>query len=153
MDASEPSLAKKRIARDLRIIVIVQVVALGVFGVGTFLFGSNCVPNHPEWDVIHSFCGVLALAGAITFFVAAFWGFDKITNGGFPLPTLIRAYFWGVGGILVGFIFVVFLPCEPPFYFTILLCIFPFYCIIPQFFIARWLAKEGTMEPDVNDPE
>ena len=145
MNESDPSFAKKRLGRDLRVLVLVQVAALCVFGAGLYLWTGERIPNNPKWDEIHLLCGSLALFGAIVFVVAAFWGFGKLTNVNFLLPSLIRNYLWGVGGILVSFVLLVFFssPFSPPICSVILLCIFPFYSVIPQFFIARWLTKEA----------
>ena len=75
---SDHTLAKKRLARDLRIIVLVQVIALCAIASGLFLFGSDCIPNYPAWDEIHLLCGVLALAGMVVFVVTTFWGGIKL---------------------------------------------------------------------------
>ena len=66
-----------------------------------------------------------------------------------------KGYALSVLGAMSFPFFLSFLPTEelPEFLMTLVaisdFCVFPFYCVIPQFFIARWLAKEaedGTME-------
>ena len=77
MRNADISLAKKQLACDLKILVAVQVVALCAVGLGLFLFGSDVVPNYPDWDEIHSLCGVLALLGMVTFVIATIWSVFK----------------------------------------------------------------------------
>jgi len=77
---SDHALVQRRLVRDLKVLVIVQVVALFVVGLGLYLFGNDVVPNTPAWDGIHTLCGVLALAGMIVFVVAAFWGLCKFAR-------------------------------------------------------------------------
>jgi len=80
MTDSDVSLAKKRLARDLRIIAVVQVLALGAVALGLYLFGSDVVPNEPAWDEIHLLCGVLALSGVVTFAVVSVVGVVKLID-------------------------------------------------------------------------
>jgi len=149
--------AKKRLVRELRTIVIVQVAAMCAVVLGLFLFGSNLIPNQPAWDEIHSLCGVLALAGMITFVIAAYWGSGKLVCNDF-LPIQVRLYACSVWGFFPLFLFGTYLLLDktatgsPILFLTLffmLFFFFPFYSIIPQFFIARWLAKEaedGTIQ-------
>ena len=81
------ALAKKQLARELKILVIVQVVALCIAGLGLFLFGSEIVPNYPAWDTIHSLCGMLGMSGIVVFVVVAIWGTLKLTM--YYVPWLI----------------------------------------------------------------
>ena len=141
MNENDPSFAKKRLGRDLRVIVFVQVAALGIAWLGLFLYGGNVVPNYPEWDAIHLHCGVLALAGMITFVITAFWGFAKLMDIVF-LPT-IRIYLQGVLGFFCLFLLAFFFNDCLPILGILFGFVFPFYCVIPQFFIARWLTKEA----------
>jgi hypothetical protein len=141
MNESNTSLAKKQLAHDLGIIFRVQVVGLCAFGVGLFFFGSKIVPNYPEWDNIHLLCGGLVIFGVVVLLVTTFWGFYKLTNTAFSLPILIRVYLGSFWGFIL--LFVLSLPFPAPIYIPILLYIFPFYSVVPQFFIARWLAKEA----------
>ena len=147
MTDSDVSFAKKRFARDLKILVAVQVIALCIAGLGVFLFGSDIVPNYPDWDTVHSLCGVLGLCGIIVFVVAAFWGSVKPAVTNF-LPYRIQLYASGTWGILsvfviLGLFYATFHPFEEPILTLIPICVFPFYSIISQFLIARWLAKEA----------
>ena len=143
MSDSDISLAKKRLARDLKILVVVQVGALCVAGLGLSLFGSDVVLNRPDWDAIHSLCGVLGVSGLITFVVATFLGAFRLANAAISLPIQVRIYALGILGFPVLFFLV------PPWFILLLPC-FLLYSIIGQFLIARWLEKEtkdGTMEP------
>jgi len=150
--------AKKRLAGNLRIIAIVQTVALCAVVLGLFL--SGYVPNHPAWDAIHSLCGVLALSGMVVFVVVAFCG-SMILIGNSLVSISIHRYalsIWGFFPFLCLFGFALMEKTGSPILsftlFGVLFIIFPFYSIIPQFFIAGWLAKEadkGTMRADRDD--
>ena len=78
MSDPDISFAKKKLTRDLKIIVIVQVVALCAIGSGWFLFRGDVVPNYPAWDGIHLLCGGLALVGMASFVVTTVWGTVKL---------------------------------------------------------------------------
>jgi len=134
------SLAKKRLARELKILVVVQVTALFSSGLGLFLFASDIVPDYPDWDSIRLLCGVLVICGLSIFLVVAGWGGIKLIrvfSESFP----VQSYVWGCFFLLFSFVLV--FPVKGGGYFgEVLLCVLPFYCIVPQFFIARWLAKE-----------
>ena len=143
MTGSDVSFAKKRLARDLKILVVAQVIALCSSGLGLFLFASDIVPDYPDWDNIHLLCGTLFMCGIVVFCATAGWGCLKLTRMT-SLPISIRFYAWGFWGIILAFVFFTLVPIVnktspysdiPPF-------ILPFYCIIPQFFIACWLTKE-----------
>jgi len=95
MSDTDIVLMKKRLTRELKILAIVQIVALCAVGLGLFLFGSHVIPNYPEWDTIHISCGVLALCGLVVFLVVTIWGGLKLANAIF-LPFLIRVYVWGI---------------------------------------------------------
>ena len=146
-DSPDISLAKKQLASDLKILVAVQVVALGVAGLGLFLIGSDVIPNNPDWDAIHSLCGVLGLSGMVTVMVVAVWGAVLLTNITI-VPIRVQIYSLGVFGFPFFVLFISifgsprYLPHIP--IVLILSCIFPFYSIVGQFFIARWLKKEGV---------
>ena len=152
MTDSDVSLAKKRLARELIILAIVQVVALCIAGLGLFLFASKIVPNYPEWDAIHSLCGAAGMSGMVVSVVVAFWGSLKLTSITFlaSLPLPIRAYVYGIVVYLAFLILVALSQCWiDSSILGILLVIFLLYCALPQFFIACWLAKEtkgDTME-------
>ena len=144
--AAKPN-AVKRLARELRIIVVVQSVALCAVGLGLFLFGCNCIPNDPAWDEIHLLCGVLALSGMIVFVFTAFWGSAKLI-GSSRLSIPIRLYAWSIWGFLPLILFGIYILLDKAaaaslILFFILFGVFPLYSLIPKFFIARWLAKKG----------
>ena len=135
MTGSAPSLAKKQLAHDLRIIVGVQVVALGTAGLGGYLFSSKIVPNYPEWDTVHSLCGALVTSGVAVFIVAAFWGSWRLGElDSQPIWTRLYSYsclpVFFLATTIVHF-------CNTP----IPLNIFAGYIIVPQFFIARGWRK------------
>ena len=139
----DQSLAIKRLARDLRILVCVQVIVPCIVMLGPF--AREYVPNLPGWDVIHSLCGALALLGVIAFTIVALWGSGKLMGSTF-LPVLIRRYALSVW-VLFPFILLGanLLDKHGGSFFLSLafLSILPLYCIVPQFFIARWLTKKA----------
>jgi len=147
------SLAKKRLSHDLKIFVLVQVVGLCVYWLSVFLLAAQMIPNYPAWDQVYSLCLVLVTVGHIVFLGAAFFGGYKLVSTTF-LSLPIRLYAGSVLGLPLfrPFVFIMTIRFFATSTLAIVLCdlIFPFYCIIPQFFIARWLTKEtedGTMEP------
>jgi len=101
-------------------------------------------------------CGVLALAGMVTFAFVSFLGCGKLVCSDFS-PILVRLYACSVLGFFPFFLFGIYLQLDKttvsPILFVslffMLFFVFPLYSIIPQFFIARWLAKDvedGTMQ-------
>jgi hypothetical protein len=145
MNTTDTFLAKKRLAHELKILVIVQGIALCITGLGSFLFSSNVVPNYPDWDTIHLLCGCSALTGIIVSIITACWGSYKLMDV-VCLPMGLRIYSGSVWILLL----LVFLGLTLDAVLSILLTIglLLFYCIIPQFFIARWLAnvtKDATI--------
>jgi hypothetical protein len=151
MTNTDISTARKRLARELQIIVIVQVIAL--CAVWLLIFGSSMVSD----ETIHVLCDLLGVFAMIVFVVSAIWGCIKFTNVDF-LPISMRLYAWGIF-LFLPILFAVLYPLshkEAFMFFAILIYIFPFCCTIPQFFIARWLAKEAkddTIEADVSMKE
>ena len=141
------SLVKKRLVRELQIIVTVQIVALCVGLLFQYAFLSvHLIPDDANWDSIRLLCGRLALSCAIVFVITTFWGFSKIIYAGFT-SDLMTTYFLGAWIVLVAFFLLSPSGGWPPIYFAIFICCFSFYCIIPQFFVARWLARKA--EEDV----
>ena len=144
MNDTEIILAKKRLAHDLKILVTVQVIALCVAGLGLYLYSGDVVPNYPEWDEIHLLCGVLSLSGMVVFTVAALWGCGKLMDVPF-LPTMVQVYLAGCF-IILFFAFILFLPTllhTLTIDLTLLIPLIPLFYVVPQCFIARWLAKEA----------
>jgi len=138
-------LAKKRLARELRIFVLVQVIAFCVFWLSLFLLTPDTLPNSPEWDGIYSLCTVCVAVGQIAFLGAAFLGCYKLIGTPF-LPFSVRLYAWSVlvAPFFRPFVFILTFHFLKTSILASVLCdfIFPLYCIIPQYFIVRWLAKE-----------
>ena len=132
-------LTKKQLARELNILTIVQIVALCAVGIGLFLLHSNVVSNLPEWDTIHSLCVVLALCGIVVYIITVFWGSYKLMDVAF-LPIWLRIYSGSVWILSLCACLLLIpgsaLPILVPIYILLL------YWTIPQFFIARWLAKK-----------
>jgi len=137
---SDHALARKRLARELRILICVHIVALCVATL--FFVGSCYVPNYRTWDEIHLLCRVLALSGIIVFVVAPFWGFGKIIYAGF-ISDMMLTYCLGAWALLIVFFLLSPVGGLPPIFFAIFCCCFSLYCTIPQFFIARWLARKA----------
>ena len=138
-------LAKKRLVTELHFLVKWQAVALFVAILG-LPFCTGITP--------------LTIFGIIMFLIPALWAFGRLAETSlflFPqtnilvLPSPIGNY--ARVGIII--LFIALIPLgryRPPLIFThTYICLFVFlcYCPIPQYFIARWLAKtaeEGTME-------
>ena len=131
------SLARKSSARQLWILVVVQIVGLCVPVLSFLVFGV-LVPNSLGWRdgiVVFNVVGVGMSVGS-AMGTCHILGYSKI------MPTWIQTY--GRGGYLFLFIcvFLTFIHFLAPLV-LLLLCFWYFgYCLIPQFLIARWLAKE-----------
>ena len=136
MSDPDISLATKKLAHDLKILVFVQAIALCVVGL---LF---VVP-----ETIRFFYGFLAIVAMLVLTVSAIWGCVKLMTVVF-LPIPIWLYIGSVFLLLFSFVFALLASPDgiDSYICGILACVFPFYSIIPQFFIARWLAKRKTME-------
>ena len=120
MSDSDISLATKKLAHDLKILVLVQTIALCVFWLFVFivqLFDCSVIIRQ-----------LIALPIVIVFTVAAFWGCFKIMRVAFP-PIILRGY---VG---VFFLFLIFIALVTYFDFWVgdialvdmSIYIFPFY--------------------------
>jgi hypothetical protein len=152
MSDPDITLAKKKLARDLKILVGVQVVALCALGLDVPILW---LAERNGWNMIGEFCSLFPLFAASTFFVAALTGCLILGTRIPHQPIVINAYVLGFFGLgfLAGFPFLPFvryLPFDPFIVNTLpATIILPFYSIIGQFFIARWLENEpqgGTME-------
>jgi hypothetical protein len=148
MPDADIALAKKRLAWELRIIVVVQVVGVFIYGLGFFLRDSGVIPNYPAWDVIHSLCGVFTLVGICAFIVAVYWGSYRLMVATF-LPIGLHIYGASVWILpLLALILASWDYALPLFVPLAFLC----YVIIPQFFISRWLAKAAEEGITENEP-
>ena len=147
------SLARKSSARQLWILVVVQIVGLCIavlgFLVQEFPFFGALIPNGLGWqDGVAMFTAVgVCMSGGSAMGTCYILGYSKI------MPTWIQTY--GKGGYLFLSICVLFMLI--PFLAPLALLLFCFwyfgYCLIPQFLIARWLAKEtkdATMTTEWN---
>jgi hypothetical protein len=126
MTDTDISTARKQHATELKVIVAIQVISLCAAVFLLLLFN-----NHDP-----------ALLPAVISFVAGCCGLYKLANPGIivGLPISIRYYANG------GFLLITLSAILARHFFLVsmlIFCIFPFYCIIPQFLIARWLAKES----------
>jgi hypothetical protein len=149
MPDSDIALAKKRLARDVRIYVIVQIVALCAAVLGWFLTYSHFILNL-RWDMIHAFCFILYAAGILVSTAAGFWCCDRLSKAAF-LPFKLRVYAFSGSLLFYVFFLVVLLSRELSLLVKILCCIFLLYCILPQFFISRWLAKAAEEESSATE--
>jgi len=138
------SLAKKRLVCELKILVAVQVIAFFIATLGRLpwlVLPGIGIPNDLGWDWIQFF----STLGWCVFVVAAIWGGYKLAIT--PLPS-IKAQLYGISVLLiVGGIYLELLSLK-----LLTLLLFG-YCLIPQFLIARWLAKEtkdATMTTEWN---
>jgi hypothetical protein len=143
MSDSDIAFAKKRLAGSLRILVLVQLAALGslvAFGVANVVgFLENT-----EMNVVSAICNYLPTFAVFSFLLATLWGICKIMWIA-RRPVAVRIYLWGFlfyFGLL--FVFIVF--SEPNWFLQLFIWIFPFYCVLPQFFISRWLTKAAEAE-------
>ena len=118
---SDHSLARKRLARELRILIYVHIGALCVATL--FFVGSGCVPNYRTWDEIHLLCRFLALSGIIVFFVAPFWGFGKIIYAGF-ISDMMLTHCLGAWALLIAFFLLSPVGGCPDFLCNVLLLFF-----------------------------
>jgi len=133
-------LVRKRLAGELRFLVKWQAVALFVAALGLSHFTGYIF---------------LTISGTIVFYVLAFWTFYRLAEPSFfpfsltytPfLSDSIRSY----AGFGICLLILPFTRRNPWIVTHTYICLFVFllYCVIPQFFIARWLAKkaeDGTM--------
>ena len=137
---SDHAFAKKQHADEFRVIVIVQIVALVTAGL-SFIIGGI----------------FLTIIGVSVSCVAAIVNFYKLTYSQFTqtgsLPTWMKIYCrWGLVYIPLcalliqasSFIHILSLIGM------ILFWLFPFYSVIPQFYIAHWLA-EATRDLRINN--
>jgi hypothetical protein len=140
-NAPDHSVAKKRLARELRILVISQAIALCVAA-----FGGGIVMFDLDGAIIDGLGSALGLTGLGVSCIMAFVGHQKLSVATF-LPVLVNIYALG-GYLLVLFLLLTASPwgnnINPHFFnFAIpLLVVFLLYGIIPQYFIVHWLAKE-----------
>jgi len=141
------SLAKKRLARDLRRFVIGQAISLFVAVLGVLVCYIVVLLNGPPGGDLHAIGFILAAIGKIMSVVCAFLGFSRLAVAAF-LP--IRIHCYTLGGFVLFLLFFVSTHYDvSTTLFYAHLHTFAFYGFIPQFFIARWLAKEaedGTIQ-------
>ena len=152
------SVAIKRLAKDLRILVYIQVAALGSLSLTNAL--PIMLPENPATDFLW---GAMLAIGIIIYLIAAFRGVSKMMKIA-RRPVAIRLYLWGFWLLFLSLFLspvletlfdfphweILFIPCI-----VIPYVIFPFYSIIPQFFVARWLAKNaegGTLQLSSRPP-
>ena len=140
-NASDISIAQKRLARELRIFVVIQVVALFVA-----TCGASIVLLGLDMALIDGFGSILGLSGIAVSSIIAFCGCYKLQRAVF-LPVSIRTYgSSGVFFIICLIPLVPFLPVPFDMLVAALIFIYPFYGIIPQYFIARWLARQMEID-------
>jgi len=147
INVPDHSLAKRRLARDLRRFVIGQAISLFVAVLGVLVCYIVVLLNGPPGGDLHAIGFILASIGIIVSVVVAFLGFSRLAVAAF-LPVRIHCYTLG-GFVLFLLLFVLAHYDVATTLYYALLYIFPLYGIIPQFFIVRWLAKEvedGTIQ-------
>jgi hypothetical protein len=140
MPNADIALAKKRLAGDLMILVIIQAVAVCIL----WLLWN---------DVKNDIYAASISVGLCVFIVTALWDSYRLVNVVF-IPVWLRIYGGSVGFFsffaltcLFGF-FIDDFPVTEETFRLFVAYLFPFYVILPQFFISRWLAKaaeEGIM--------
>ena len=68
---------RKRLWRDIRTILSVQVLSLIWTACFLMLFTGDVVPDYPDFDALHSLCGCGAIAGMIMFVITTCWNLLK----------------------------------------------------------------------------
>jgi len=128
INSSDHSLAKLCLADELRPIVSTQLITLFIILPGALL---DCAGI--------GFGLLLAFLGIGVSILMALWGCFKLLDAAF-LPVLVRIYAITGCALFPGYIFIA---TSLPMVGFILFYIFWLYGIVPQYFIARWLAKEA----------
>jgi hypothetical protein len=144
MTDTDIALAKKRKANELFIYVIVEALGTFVMAFGLLFFCIGDMQNDLELKNIGI---VVSLLGSLFSGIFALGGCARLAEAEF-LPTSIRQY--GRVGYILFLLFMLAMSLSLRILVFILIVVIPFYGLIPQYFIARWLAKEaeeGTMEP------
>ena len=139
MSNSDISTITKRLASDLKILVYVQVITLCVLGL--IIFG-NAIQGVER---VGTFSIVLLVLASLVFVVAVIWGCIKLMK----VPLLSIPIWFYIGSVFIFLLSLVGVGLAAPWdmeYVFFLICVFPFYCTIPQFFIARWLARRTNVE-------
>lgn len=139
MEHEPVTFRKKRILHDLWIIWIVQLLAMSTGYFFLFLYSRNIVPNYPDWDTIHSLCGVISMASFVTFVITMLWEGYKIMDEKF-MPKIVRVY--AASLYLVVPILILLITIDPRWekVVKVLIWAFPLYSIIPLFFVCLWLS-------------
>ncbi|MCL2348028.1 MAG: hypothetical protein FWC50_07165 [Planctomycetaceae bacterium] len=140
---------EKRLLHDLWIIWIVQLSAVVAGYAFLFVYSQNLVPNYPEWDAFHIMCGIFSLACMVTFVITMLWGGYKIMDVEF-MPKIVRGY--AASLYLVPFL-ILFIPSIDIRLAKVagfLFFAFPFYSILPLFFICLWLRRHLMRNPEDN---
>jgi hypothetical protein len=140
MPDSDIALAKKQLAGDLMMLVIVQAVTLSPsaqwFTVEAFLFFGIQIRGL-------GWMGDMALImtfGLLIASVAACWGCYKLYSSQ-VVPFWIRVYGNGIFLFIPLFLIMFNISFLRIYFFYWFVLLFHSYGLIPQFFISRWLAK------------
>jgi len=142
-------LAKKVLAHGQYSIIVGQAYALFVLVSGTLLF---CIAAVLKWDAGVSFGLFLIGFWIVVSVILGALGSGRLLYTIVILPTLIRlyaSYYFALPPLFFFLFSSKFLFIPKIFLVSTFLIGYPLYALIPQFFIARWLAKEvrdDTME-------
>jgi predicted nucleotidyltransferase len=149
-EVTDHSIAIKRLAKGMQEIVFYQTVILKyVLALGALLF---CFAAVFRWEAGASFGIFLIGCWAVLSVILAFLGCMRLLNAGIFLPLSMRHYVFGY--ILICSCSLPIMQIRIPFvvpsdiHIPIFVIVWLLYGLIPQYFIARWLAKEaegGTM--------
>ena len=137
--------AKKRLADGLRNIITGQTIALYVLALGVLFF---CIATVFRWEELATLSLFLIASWLVVSGILATVGCLRLSNARAVLPVSVRIYVFNFPTLPSLLLLLI------PFVWDIILVsvfavLFPLYCIVPQYFIARWLAKEtedGTMQ-------
>ncbi|MCL2742655.1 MAG: hypothetical protein FWE67_02270 [Planctomycetaceae bacterium] len=141
------SLAKKRLAHGLRNIITGQTIALYVLALGALFF---CIAAIFKWEELASLGLFLIACWFVASGILATIGYIRISNASGYLPFSVRLC--ASNHIFIPSLFLLLVALSPIsdiILVSIFSLVFILHGIIPQFFIARWLAKEtedGSME-------
>jgi len=136
--------AKKRLAEGLRNIITGQTIALYVLALGVLFF---CIAAVFRWEELATLSLFLIASWFVVSGILATVGCLRLSNAHALLPVSVRIYVFNFSTLPC--LLLLLIPFVPDIILVSIFAVaFPLYCIIPQFFIARWLAKEvedGTM--------
>ena len=146
-NASDFSLAQMQLAIGLRNIVTGQMYALYVLALGAMFL---CIAFVFRWEAGISFGFFLIGFWAVVSIILATLGVHRLSGYLVFLPRLIQFYVFGYFLFPIPFVLPVALPfLREIISIPILTIVFLLYAFIPQYFIARWLARKAEKDVQI----